>query len=429
MFESINYRGKPLTKYEVLKNRLIYLTEIITQSDQSLANKASSIRKKINNTWGTSFRYFGNGKKILAEDDFLLSHSIMYFGPTTNDKDSLDTLLFKKTFSIERLANKKDNADILNEINKYSDNICLSSELWAAQHCSILKHPPKIIEWLQRMNRLGFGYFKPIVLAGLNKFSNPNDGDFEKEENLEEFLYHIERYIFIIFHFGGKRAHFGKNHFSKHAHNLFKNQLTLVEVSDEISKWTDGYNDEGEYCGDFNPDEAMSAIRARFYKGKGFYDWAQIKYFLSEYEHSFNQSNDEATNYKFMSVEHIMPTNPAGAGQWFDIKKKLGKRYKFVVNDLGNLTLLPRATNQSAQNIDLKHKSKAYNMHTKDGRDIIKRAGKKFVWDEEKILERGEDMIRFLLKHWDIQLEDHYLEPDLDDFLSKNIKPIRKKKE
>ncbi len=49
MFESINYRGKKLTKFEVLKNRLMYLTELLRQASPKDRDDviAQGLRRKI----------------------------------------------------------------------------------------------------------------------------------------------------------------------------------------------------------------------------------------------------------------------------------------------------------------------------------------------------------------------------------------------
>jgi uncharacterized protein with ParB-like and HNH nuclease domain len=92
MFESINYRGKKLTKFEVLKNRLIYLSELMGKAgSEEDMQSALRLRKTIESAWGTAFDWFGKGKKPLDEDDFLLQHTKMYFGAIEHNKDAFNT--------------------------------------------------------------------------------------------------------------------------------------------------------------------------------------------------------------------------------------------------------------------------------------------------------------------------------------------------
>ena len=47
MFESINYRGIRLTKFEVLKNRLIYICQLMGQADESVRDAADEVHREI----------------------------------------------------------------------------------------------------------------------------------------------------------------------------------------------------------------------------------------------------------------------------------------------------------------------------------------------------------------------------------------------
>jgi len=97
-FESINYRGKELTKFEVLKNRLMYLTEQLSSLNPTVKSAAEKLRIDIDSAWASAFDCFGVGELPLSEDDFLSQHTIMYFGSLDNEKNSLEKKLFQKIF-------------------------------------------------------------------------------------------------------------------------------------------------------------------------------------------------------------------------------------------------------------------------------------------------------------------------------------------
>ncbi|WP_312653006.1 DUF262 domain-containing protein [Aminipila sp.] len=67
-FETMNNRGKPLSKLELLKNRLIYLSTLITE-EEDIQNR---LRRDINEVWKTVYEYLGKNKdNPLDDDDFL----------------------------------------------------------------------------------------------------------------------------------------------------------------------------------------------------------------------------------------------------------------------------------------------------------------------------------------------------------------------
>jgi uncharacterized protein with ParB-like and HNH nuclease domain len=52
----MNNRGKPLTNLEKLKNRLIYLTTLMSDLDEP---ERKQLRKEINDVWKTCYEFLG----------------------------------------------------------------------------------------------------------------------------------------------------------------------------------------------------------------------------------------------------------------------------------------------------------------------------------------------------------------------------------
>jgi uncharacterized protein with ParB-like and HNH nuclease domain len=78
-FETMNNRGKKLSNLELLKNRLIYLITLYDEKELKYDEK-SSLRKKVNDAWKEVYCQLGRNKQNpLNDDDFLVSHWIMYF--------------------------------------------------------------------------------------------------------------------------------------------------------------------------------------------------------------------------------------------------------------------------------------------------------------------------------------------------------------
>lgn len=437
MFESINYRGKKLTKFEVLKNRLMYLGELIGQANSSELERVQNLRVSIESAWGCAFNWLGTGKEPLDEDDFLLQHTIMYFGPLSRDKDAFDGTLFKERFSNDRLSPTHDEPLKLDELEAYVESIKISSELWAFQNSCITKLSDKprwvtqdVVDWLLRLNRLGMRHFRPLILGALNQMSFTNTH--ETSETLASLLKKIERFIFIMYElceYSASQA--AKTHFSDYGWCIYHNEpeFSFENIRSELDEYLYSFNEEGEFSGFFDTDEFINKVHARFHKNRGWRDWTPIQYFLSEWETHFKDSTQDIIppdGYSNLSVEHVMPQNPDAPGQWQSNQKELKKLFKYVVHDLGNLTLLGIGANKAVQDIDLKCKAAAYQMSC-DGKDILKRAGKEYSWGNAEILARGETMVKFIREHWQLpgQEKDSEFLIDPDSILSTNVKPPR----
>ena len=90
-FETMNNRGKPLSKLELLKNRLIYLSTL----SSGLEPERKKVRANINAVWMTIYEELGRNPKISLDDDwFLRAHWILFFG---YDKDEAEPTTSKHT--------------------------------------------------------------------------------------------------------------------------------------------------------------------------------------------------------------------------------------------------------------------------------------------------------------------------------------------
>lgn len=437
MFESINYRGKRLTKFEVLKNRLMYLSELLAKSDSNTSEQAQNLRKGIENAWGTAFDWFGRGSKLLDEDDFLLNHSIMYFGSLPKDKDALDKRLFKTQFSTDRLAATHENPLTFTELHTYVESIRYSSGLWAVQNARTSKLDgtkswlnEDVTDWLLRLNRLGMRHFQPLILGALNRMGA--EGSPENANTLTLLLSEIERFIFIVYglcDYDNREA--SKTYFKDYGFKIFEGDVEYIfkKIRFDIDQYLENYDEEGVYVGRFSRDRFVEKVHARFIGEDGWSDWDEVKYFLSEWEIHFKNSADKIINddaYTKLSLEHILPQNVDAPGQWQECQTLLGKRFKYVLHDIGNLTLLRLGANKAVHDICLKEKSGVYDVSC-DGKDILRRAEKSFEWNESTILSRGTDMVKFMFARWNIpaQEEDSDLRIEYEDVLSKNVKPPR----
>ena len=128
-FETMNNRGKSLSNLELLKNRLIYLSTKMnnTQRDRDL------IREDINDAWKTIYNTLGKNADIKVDDDeYLRHHWIIYFPYSRsqiNEKQiSYDRYLLDEYFSQMRIINQSKEDSNINSESKIEDRKDESSD-------------------------------------------------------------------------------------------------------------------------------------------------------------------------------------------------------------------------------------------------------------------------------------------------------------
>lgn len=134
-----------------------------------------------------------------------------------------------------------------------------------------------------------------------------------------------------------------------------KTPTDRIEAMNEVIKVIDSAGDIGEVlnsvCFKIDTDSFLNALEGPVY-GKRYTKYIMLK--LDYYYHN----HDLKMNFDTLSVEHILPQNPANDSQWqkdFTIEQMEGWTHK-----LGNLILITRRKNTSLGNLDYKEKIKRY---------------------------------------------------------------------
>ncbi|NLN76345.1 MAG: DUF262 domain-containing protein, partial [Armatimonadetes bacterium] len=232
-FETMNNRGKKLTNLELLKNRLIYLTTLFDDKQIDAADK-KQLRININDAWKEVYHQLGRNKDApLSDDDFLRAHWITYFRYSRKGGDDYIRFLLEK-FSAKNVFDKHpvtqeiEPDEVLSDYEHNGDDEPTASET-EVETLSVSKLAPAEISdyvnslkslaqywyyswfpsdseleteeknWLDKLNRVGIGYFRPLVVAALAT----------KEATTEEriiLFQAIERFIFVCFRIGGFQA-------------------------------------------------------------------------------------------------------------------------------------------------------------------------------------------------------------------------------
>jgi len=408
-FETMNNRGKPLSTLELLKNRLIYLSTLLSNNDN---REKEQLREDINNAWKTIYEYLGkNPKNIIKDDDFLQNHCFIYFKFDKNINKKYKDFLLKKYFTASRVAFEKMHKKLLeagytqtqldsetttySNIKDYVVDIQNSVKHYYFVHniddsqCPYTNKEKTIIS---KINRLGFQSFKPlvVVLCSQNKY---------KDQRIE-LLQYIEKYIFTRFNLEFFRSGKGSTDFYHFANRLQENKLD-VEITLDLLK---------KIIYDFEKDDLWKVISTKFVEkvshlDAGFYNWSGLRYFLYEYEIYLQEQHRgelkvEWEHINTETIEHIYPQTPD------DDSWTTAFENDDLLHDLGNLLLLSKSTNSSLKNkpFDIKKERFSENSY------LAIKISKSENWTPDEVLKRRKKMLSFMDERWDIEISDKVID-------------------
>lgn len=434
-FETMNNRGKRLSNLELLKNRLIYLTTLFNNED----DVKTSTRNKINDTWKTVYGCLGKNKqKSLNDDEFLQAHWIIYFGYSRNKKDSYSDFLLKQYFTQKRILEKvkyedqiveltSENIDesfieepieenttvveksikdklTIGDVGNYIDSMKNLIPYWydmAFPSQSAFSNEIKV--WLDRINRLGFVYFKPLTTVVLSK------KDITDEDKVK-YLKAVERFIFMHFRLAGYFSTYKNSFFYNLANSLYKGEKDIKYVINELNNI--------DYLGKdniLNINSVLNSILRLFRNYKGYYSWSTIRYFLYEYETYLmdNQANQKIYPEDIfkkdekdkVSIEHIYPQTPTDSYWITRFDGYTDEQKNCLTGSLGNLLPLSLSINIKLQNdsFDEKKRERYYK-----GSHCEIEVSHYEEWTPEAILEHGKKMLDFMAERWNFKFNNEY---------------------
>lgn len=404
-FETMNNRGKPLSNLELLKNRLIYLSTLFENNEGR-----NALRVKINNVWKTIYEYLGKNPSLkLDDDEFLKNHWIMYFKYSRRKGDDYIVFLLDEYFTARNVTHPKseDERVSIKNIEDYVTNLQQSIRPWFFMHSPYFEQMREYNDeknklLLNRLDRLRFGAFKPLIMASY--VSN------ELLVDVNKLLEAAERLIFSLFIVNQRRANTGDSELYGFARQILVKDISIDEVVQSINKLVDQY---------YDPEDYISLIKEKFKVGRdGFYHWEGLRYFLYEYEYYLKQKGkhsiekldwDKLINQgkNNVTVEHICPQTATGSYWQERFKKYDDQEMIYLTHSLGNLVPLSRAKNSSLQNdsFPLK-KNNGAGVGYYNGSVSENEIAQKDSWEASNILSRGLDLLRFMEIRWGISLGD-----------------------
>lgn len=439
-FETMNNRGKRLTNLELLKNRLIYLTTLYSSDIFDETNKIA-LRQRINETWSEVYYQLGrNENNLLSDDEFLRAHWIMYYSYSRKRGDDYIKFLLRK-FSHKSIfeniievgpdeeeptvlmSDQQDDDDMEidssqkivtdeflhpEEIIDYVNSLKETAEYWYytfyPEKCPDITEEEQV--WIEKLNRIGIGYFRPIVAVSLIPKL-----EYSKDERIA-FYKAVERFIFITFRMAMSQSSYKSSDYYRKTRDVYMGNMSLSDVTEDLTNTTN--------------ENAADAVRVfitkmnkRFISQEGFYSWRELRYFLYEYEYSL------ASKYKLdklswadltkvvkdkITVEHILPQTPTKLYWRNNFRQFTPEEIKTLSVSLGNMLPLSQSINSKLQNDSFDDKkARGYS----NGCHCEVEISKEDSWDAKHIYDRGMKLLSFMESRWDFKFEDTKQKEDL----------------
>ncbi len=439
-FETMNNRGKKLSNLELLKNRLIYLTTLyepfeITEDERSI------LREDINDAWKDVYYQLGRNKQNpLSDDDFLTAHWIMYFQYTRQKGDDYIKFLLEEKFTPQNVFCKTEvKLDSITTINEIRDlNEEDEPEENGAEEKTVMRArlAPKEISdyvkslqstavhwynsynplnnsdltskeqlWLDRINRIGIAYFRPLVVASFVRT------DISLESRIKLFK-EIERFIFIAFRVGRAFSTYRNSEYYRLTKQLRNGDVSIDEVCNTLNERVEEWLSPKTA---FDIQSFKTYLGRHFKNGGGFYWWNGLNYFLYEYEmEKVMQYGNKKIDWTLfvkgekdkVSIEHIYPQTPDNKYWVNAFLNYTREQKKLLTGSLGNLLPLSSSKNSSMQNDSFPDKKSPKNKLQKgfsDGSHSETEVAAYENWNAECILERGLRLLDFMERRWDIK--------------------------
>jgi hypothetical protein len=425
-FETMNNRGKPLSHLELLKNRLIYLsTKFVVEKSER-----EKLRRTVNQSWMTVYHYLGKFRTWrLADDVFLKTHFLCYFGPTLPKKtvgdgadekyvtapyfrrdEKFKDYLLDQVFTTRRvLGNEAKDPLSINDLHRYAQDIRDTVRTYyevAVPDASLASDGEKVL--LSQIGRLDEFDLVVVCVAIARKI-----GDAERRLRL---LQSVERTGFL--------ERLRPYYFSSNGYDMEQDALQLLagdRTPEEISRKLEGLADKFVASTEFH--DSIRGI------GKGgYYSWSALGYFMYEYEQHLrtlsktsrqllNWETYKAENYDedHKTIEHIYPQRALDNYWKTQFEPYSIQERNILRNSLGNLLPVSHPKNASLSNksFALKKGSHDNQVGYKYGCLSEIQVSHEQDWGATEILRRGIYLLRFMEQRWRFSLGDDAHKADL----------------
>ena len=343
LFTILNDRGIPLSNADILKS--INIGEIGEEDLDEYSKHWEYLEEKYHKGFD---RFLSFVRTILLKNK-----------PSSNLLDEYEKNIYQKNI----LKKGKNTIDFLIELDGIYDKIIdLNDENLSNEYknlVTIMKLGLHSDEWI------------PTLLSYFLKF---------EYYNLDEFIKKLE-YKFI----GDLMSNVSP---SKRRENL-NNIIKTIEI---VSKENIDILFENRELFDIDKNIFRKNINGDIY-GKKY-----TKYLLLKMEYLMNDNSVYLSNYKEISIEHVLPQNPLKKSHWR--RDFTEEQRKLWTNKLSNLVLISNKKNVKLANLDFKKKKEEY---LKNRMDVFNSSkiflDKSSKWDETNLRNRQNIMVNMLINN------------------------------
>jgi uncharacterized protein with ParB-like and HNH nuclease domain len=394
VFETLNYRGKSLSKLEILKNRIIYLTSKVYKEDNI---KYIEIRENITKTWLQIYKWLGKGKNTFSQiddDNFLRAFWILYFNHDENKSESsfnkFESDLFDNRFKINDINNNKILK--IENLNNFLKEIESAVKAWY-----YINYPEKdwedemhvnneFVDYLQRLNKISQGnYIQPLIMAMLirkpeKEFENLQDEIDWKLSLIKE----IERHNVVLFFINGKSNDTNRAYCYRLTNQFYesrKDGRTFHKTKEYLKKSINKHHSIFNFINHIHHNRANN---------QQFWDWNGKTYILWLYETNLSKTEnstikdmDEYSTYSFYKLNNVDL-------KFESLKKSKKDSSMKIENSLGNIFLKLNKKNNNGE--------EKYTLN--EAEYLIKLQD----WNLKLILERGSKILNFIESTYNIKL-------------------------
>lgn len=430
IFETLNYRGKPLSKLELFKNRLMYLVTKRYSGDDE--HTARALRSQITATWLDVYEWLGKSPhRELDDDEFLKAFWIMFYDHTSRNDGDFELVeqdIFGEKYKITNVSeNRFLRSD---DLGRMLDALSEAVKYWFFMHfpehdftgeerIARFARDSEIREGLKKIFRVPNKYGRFLLPLILSYFLRTQDA-----QQVREVLAAIERHNYCVYLFAGHNAKTNRAHFSRMANPVFRywhgkiykvsldsvretfggdlnpnnadeeknHQLVISELSVKTDRW-------------LNWSDVFKHIHHNHAGNEKFNDWNGIKYTLWEFEEALRGDRQKLITYNTSHTYQIYQgqlNDPS-----FPIKGSRERKEK-LRNSIGNISL--GKTAKKFQSFpDLRNKMVQGGFCEQD----LSANFSQNEWTDADIYNRGRMLLNFIEDRWNISYQD-VSEADLD---------------
>lgn len=404
IFETVNDRGKPLTKLEKIKSFLMSSLYIAAAHSNygNIDDRILEVQKEFGDIFRNYEKLARRFSNLFEEDDILKFHYLLW-DKECQGRYGEGPKFYENIKDIFRKLSKTQPEKAISDIVNYAKDLSRAFDIFKKIYVDIYELNKNgealIIDKLNFLDR--YSNFYPLILAYGYSVRLQSD------KILLSLLNVLENFVFRVYAIGDRRSDNGREKLYTLAHQLYHSKLTINQVLDEVKELSKRIVSKEMF---------EKNLKTTVFEGE--YNPKEIKYILYHYEINLNENQEE--NYDKVknlllgqnwTMEYILNPGLLAVKRPESIRSD-SKWYGYVYK-LGNITF-------SSKSFALSEGHKSFQEKRKSDRTVHVNLETAYLSYEQsplkcqqelvcytsfgktEIEERESKIIDFLLNKWDI---------------------------